>query len=340
MILSNQMPIVLVLDLLAQHIEILNSDWIIIGRQVKTSAGKYIDLLCMDHDGDLVVVELKKDLTPREVTAQVIDYASCVSDMKLEELAELYLEFTNNTYTLNQAYEKKYGTKLDSDSVNQNVEMVVVASKMDASTERIIRYLRNKYVVDINILFFNVFGYEEKRFISRVWFEEDVETQMPCNISNNTWNHEYYVSFGEGERRWNDACKYGFISGGGGPWYSNTLKMLSVGDRVWANIPQTGYVGVGIVTEEFQLAKNALFDTNGKKLGFKDITTEGNYLYSIDDEEKAEYNVKIKWTKTTTEKQAVKEIGFFGNQNTVCRPREKKWKFTVERLKTLWNIKD
>ena len=53
-------------DLLAEHIEILNPDWLLIGRQVRTVAGKYIDLLCMDRDGDLVVVELKKDLTPRE----------------------------------------------------------------------------------------------------------------------------------------------------------------------------------------------------------------------------------------------------------------------------------
>ena len=58
-------------DLLAEHIEILNPDWLLIGRQVRTVAGKYIDLLCMDHDGDLVVVELKKDLTPREVTAML-----------------------------------------------------------------------------------------------------------------------------------------------------------------------------------------------------------------------------------------------------------------------------
>ena len=49
-------------DLLYEHIEILNESWLVIGRQVRTVSGKYIDLLCMDHDGDMVVVELKKDL--------------------------------------------------------------------------------------------------------------------------------------------------------------------------------------------------------------------------------------------------------------------------------------
>lgn len=103
-------------DLLAEHIEILNIDWLLIGRQVRTVAGKYIDLLCMDHDGDLVVVELKKDLTPREVTAQAIDYASCMAELTLEELAELYLQFSGGQMTLNDAYEKKYGTTLDEDT--------------------------------------------------------------------------------------------------------------------------------------------------------------------------------------------------------------------------------
>ena len=101
-------------DLLAEHIEILNPDWLLIGRQVRTVAGKYIDLLCMDHDGDLVVVELKKDLTPREVTAQAIDYASCMADLTLEELAEQYLQFSGGQTTLNEAYEKsmvRYWTK-------------------------------------------------------------------------------------------------------------------------------------------------------------------------------------------------------------------------------------
>lgn len=132
-------------DLLNDNIGLLDADWIVIGRQVRTMAGKYIDLLCMDHDGDMVVVELKKDFTPREVTAQAIDYASCVSRLSLEEIAKIYLERTNETETLNEAYQKKYNCPLDEESVNQKVKMVVVASQMDESTERIIRYLRDTY---------------------------------------------------------------------------------------------------------------------------------------------------------------------------------------------------
>ena len=325
-------------DLLAEHIEILNPDWLLIGRQVRTAAGKYIDLLCMDHDGDLVVVELKKDLTPREVTAQAIDYASCMADLTLEKLAEQYLQFSGGKVTINEAYQKKYGTALDEDSINQNVKMVIVAAKMDDSTERIIRYLREKYEVDINIMFFNVVLCGTKRLISHAWFEKDVEEQRPAPQSIRQWNQEYYVSFGTGERSWVDAQKYGFISAGGGTWYSNTLKLLSPGDRVWVNIPHTGYVGVGTVRKEVQQAKDVRFSIDGQQVGFSDLHTEADYLYSSEDPINAEYVVLVDWIKTVPESQAVKEIGFFGNQNSVCRPRDQKWVYTVERLKKVWGI--
>ena len=95
-------------DLLYEHIEILNESWIVVGRQVRTTSGKFIDLLCMDHDGDMIVVELKKDLTPREVTAQAIDYVSCVARLSVEEIAQIYLSGSNENETLNEAYEKKF----------------------------------------------------------------------------------------------------------------------------------------------------------------------------------------------------------------------------------------
>lgn len=58
------------------------------------------------------------------------------------------------------------------------------------------------------------------------------------------------------------------------------------------------------------------------------------------DPEKAEYLVRVKRTKTVVEAKAVKEKekGFFGNQNTVARPRTPKWDHTVERLKKEFGV--
>ena len=58
----------------------------------------------------------------------------------------------------------------------------------------------------------------------------------------------------------------------------------------------------------------------------------------IDDEEKTEYFVPIEWIHTTPLAEAVSEVGFFGNQNTVARPKTHKWNHTIERLKQKFGV--
>ena len=82
-------------DWLAADIAILDPGLLVIGREVETDFGGFIDILCVDAEGDLVIVELKRDRTPREVTAQAIDYASWVagvSNERVTAIAEAYHE--------------------------------------------------------------------------------------------------------------------------------------------------------------------------------------------------------------------------------------------------------
>ena len=63
---------------ITSDISIISPKMLVIGRQVETSYGGFIDVLCMEENGDLVIIELKRDKTPREIAAQVLDYASWV----------------------------------------------------------------------------------------------------------------------------------------------------------------------------------------------------------------------------------------------------------------------
>ena len=324
-------------DLLSLNIAMLNEDWLLIGRQVSV-AGGYIDLLCIDRGASLIVIELKKDLTPREVAAQAIDYASCVSEWHIEDIAQVYLKYSNNTGTLNEAFKDKFNTVLEAENINTEVSIVIVASKMDNSTERIITYLNGKYSVPINILFFSVFSHGNEKLLSRAWLIDETDT-VPSKHKEKEWNREYYVSFGEGpERKWSDAQKYGFISAGGGAWYSKTLFILDVGDRIWVNIPQKGYVGVGKVIETAKKSNEVVFTVDGVEKNFFELNLEGDY-FKDEVGESAEHIVKVEWIKTVKVANAKKELGFFGNQNSACKPVNDKWLFTIERLKDTWNIK-
>ena len=64
------------------------------------------------------------------------------------------------------------------------------------------------------------------------------------------------------------------------------------------------------------------------------LSNSDDYRESANDPNKVRYFVRIQWLDTKQEAEAVRELGFFGNQNTVCRPRALKWRHTVDRLKT------
>jgi RecB family endonuclease NucS len=59
---------------------------LLIGRQIQTDYGKFIDMLALDQEGNLVIIELKKNRTPREVVAQTLDYASWVQNLSYERI--------------------------------------------------------------------------------------------------------------------------------------------------------------------------------------------------------------------------------------------------------------
>jgi hypothetical protein len=56
---------------------------------------------------------------------------------------------------------------------------------------------------------------------------------------------EFYVSFNEGPRLWNEAVAYGLVSADDGSWYGSQLQKLDPGDRIWVKISGAGFVGVG-----------------------------------------------------------------------------------------------
>ena len=328
-------------DLLYGNIQMLSEDWIVLGRQIRTKNGGYIDILCLDREGNTVVVELKKNMTPREVTAQGLDYAAWVSKLTNTELADIHLKTFSKS--INETYADYFHMELDEDTINSNTKIVIVAVSMDASTEDIITYLQT-FNVDINILFFSVYEVAGERLLSRAWFiDETVQVETKKTAANvREWNGEFYVSLGvdpKGGRSLKDAKKYGFISASGGPWYTQTLKMLHPGDRVWVNIPHTGYVGVGRVIEESTMAKDAKFTVDDQETPFIDLPLQGEYQ-TTGDEDLQEYLVKVNWKYIVDKNKAVSEVGFFGNQNTVCQPKVEKWEFTIERLKKLWGITD
>jgi hypothetical protein len=333
-------------DMIVSAPQILSNEWMLIGRQELTSFGGRIDLLAIAPDASLVLIELKRNKTPREIVAQALDYASWIEKLTADKIVQIYQRFSSGG-NLDAAFKAHFGIDLDEEALNASHQILLVAAELDESTERIITYL-NARDIAINVLFFQVFQHGEDQLLSRAWFIDPGETQANVAITTKTagdkepWNGEYYVSFG-GDCTWEEANKYGFISAGGGSWYTRTLKLLSPGDRVWVNMPNTGYVGVGRVTESVQTVHEFKLATpEGDRLAMDMLSTSDKLKKRAVDPELAESFVRVEWLDTVPQNTAVKEVGLFGNQNTVCQPTTPKWRHTVDRLKTFfpkWDAK-
>lgn len=90
--------------------DLLGLDVLIIGRQIVTGFGVRIDLLGIDAAGNLVIVELKRDRTPRDIIAQVLDYASWVAALTTRESHDLALRYLHRL--LDDAFVDQFATGL------------------------------------------------------------------------------------------------------------------------------------------------------------------------------------------------------------------------------------
>lgn len=136
---------------------------------------------------------------------------------------------------------------------------------------------------------------------------------------------DFYVAFGQGPQRdWGDAQKYGFLSAGGGTLFSGKLRQLSKGDRVFAYIPQIGYVGVGTVTSEAEPASGLLVETtDGQRARLADVPVVAEGMWERESSEaEREWAVGVDWGATVDRTGALKDQTLFANQNVVCRLKD------------------
>lgn len=322
-------------DLLAQDVSILGLDVLIVSRQVVTAYGKRLDLLALDAEGDLYAIELKRDRTPRDVVAQVLDYGSWVTGLGHEEISELFSTFHKGA-RLEEVFEERFGGTLP-EALNQQHHLVIVASELDNSTERIVRYLTDQFSVPVGVLFFRYYRDGEREYLARTWLNAptDVETTTPkagrANTGKEPWNgQDFYVNVGEGETRtWDDFVRYGYVSAGGGKKWSGPLNQLFVGARVFAYISGIGYVGVGTVTETAKPVTEFLVEVDGVRKTLLEVPFQAPNLSRYTQPDTMEFAVRVEWQKTLPREQAIREKGLFANQNSACKLRNA---FTLERL--------
>ena len=306
-----------------------------IGRQVTTDFGKRIDLLAIDGQGDLHVVELKKDRTPREVVAQSLEYGYWAQGLSFEAIRELFAKHHGG-----DDFDSGFTSHFEADlpeAINTNHHLVVVATGMDTSTEQIVEYVRG-YGVPLNLLFFEYLQDGDREYLARSWLT-DPELEAPSASSGKKqapWNGtDFFVAVGEdSHRNWDDMRRYGFVSAGHGEKYRKAMSNLFEGARVWAAIPGAGYVGVGEIVAPAVAVSDFEVEVDGAAVPILQAPLEATQMDDdADDPELSEYLARVRWIDTRPREDAVWEKGMFANQNVVAKLRQP---FTLHRLTELF----
>ncbi|TQC44815.1 DUF91 domain-containing protein [Rhodococcus sp. WS4] len=326
-------------EIIEAHIEILGLGSLLqIGRQVVTDFGKRIDLLAIDEQGDLHVIELKKDRTPRDVVAQALEYGFWVQGLSFEAIRELYGKHHDGE-DFDSAFTRHFEMDVP-ESINVHHHLVIVAASMDASTEQIVEYVRG-YGVPINVLFFHYLEDDGREYLARSWLTNpdlDAVTGNTADKKQPAWNGiDFYVAIEESiHRNWDDMRRYGFVSAGQGARYRNFMHKLAEGSRVWAYVTGSGYVGVGEVTATAVGVNDFDVDLDGRMVPILDAPHSAEKLEdNADDPERCEYFTRVRWIDTRPRDRAVWAKGMFANPNVVTKLRHP---FTLEHLTSVFAL--
>ena len=119
---------------------------LIIGRQVPTDLGKVIDLLGVDREGNVVVVELKRDRTPRDVIAQALEYAAFAAKLDAAALEGILGEYRPDEPLGLAEQHREYFDQTEAVAFNKDQRIVIIGQQVTPEIRQTALFLGAKGV--------------------------------------------------------------------------------------------------------------------------------------------------------------------------------------------------
>ena len=197
-------------EFLEENPIVIQKDMFIIGRQVATADGKYIDLLGIDKSCSVIIIELKKDdKNQREVIAQILQYAEWIhNDVDSDELNQITKKYfkkykPNEEFTtLRKKFESTFG--FEPESLNESQKLYIIAPKIDEQTIKVAEYLELQSL-DINCLKVerHVDGTEMTVNVTFVVGGQRTKTRSdkPHQPVHPNYDWDYYTMYGHWEEK-------------------------------------------------------------------------------------------------------------------------------------------
>ncbi len=171
-------------ELLRTNIDILVEDetMLIVGQQVSNSENGRVDLIALDENGDLVLIEIKRDSDDQKnrketFEFQAIRYAASLATIKSpEDLVDLafakYINKNQKDFKLNDLTPRELGLRIINDFIDQNKikifnnkqRIILVASSFERQTESAVSWLISNSV-DISCYTVSILEINKDHFI-------------------------------------------------------------------------------------------------------------------------------------------------------------------------------
>jgi hypothetical protein len=165
--------------------KILGEDLLVISSELQNyeDINERLDVLALDRDGNLVVIELKRDKADKTTDLQAIKYASYIATFTAEDIQEEYRRFkksrTEDEITPEEVGEKFSGFLEDSDkelretdkgfidfSLNDKPRIMLVAGDFGKEVTSPVLWLTQEYGVDFTCVELEAFQHQQRILIN------------------------------------------------------------------------------------------------------------------------------------------------------------------------------
>lgn len=170
---------------------------LIVGRQtsaIQETGTVFPDLLALDAEGNLVIIELKKSQAPREVLAQILEYAAWATELSEDDIIAIaanYLGFASDQ--AEQLVDQRFQETFDVEArpkLKSRLRLFVAAEVIPPSVEKVSRFLRFQHSIDISCVAFSVFETGSNEVLVTTEMLVGREETHSLKISSSKWTRD------------------------------------------------------------------------------------------------------------------------------------------------------
>jgi hypothetical protein len=230
---------------------------LIIGKEVYTKDKKRSDILCLDENGDAVIIELKKDNARLGIETQALQYLSDISSHTGKEFVERFKDI----YEFKDLFEEHIcsflGWKEVSERLNKNQSIFLVANGFDKVLFSIGDWLFSKNI-SFKCIAYSTYKIQNSEYISfSVQFDRMIPRSNSLQFTQQSRDRKtiFYFNIGtKDQERWDRMIHEKFISCGfdgvEGDRGSILLNGLQPGDKLVCYASGKGVIGICEIPKE------------------------------------------------------------------------------------------